>query len=113
MISKRLTFKITGISQIIAKSILSPQSYQRRHFNMEAVEAVLSNKYPAKAHAKRVVEYIKKKNPNANGVLYLEGQKTRMIEDNDGEAPFRYIFTSLKKPPLISQLEDSVDTSTT
>ena len=57
---------------------------------MDAVEAVLTDKYPAKAHARRVVEYIKKKNPDATGVLYLEGQKTRMIEDNDEAAPFRY-----------------------
>ena len=56
---------------------------------MADVETILAGKYPAKAHAKRVVEYIRKKNPNATGTLYLEGQKTRMIEDNDGEAPFR------------------------
>jgi Xaa-Pro dipeptidase len=59
---------------------------------MEAVEAVLAGKYPAKSHAKRVVEYIKKKNPTASGVLYLEAQKTRMIEDNDEAAPFRSCF---------------------
>jgi Xaa-Pro dipeptidase len=53
------------------------------------VERVLAGKYPAKAHARRVVEYIKKTNPKANGVLYLEGQKTRMIEDNDETQPFR------------------------
>ena len=52
-------------------------------------EKVLKAKYPAKAHAKRVVEYIKKKKPNASGILYLEGQKTRMIEDNDETMPFR------------------------
>ena len=53
-------------------------------------EAILTGKYPAKFHARRVVEYIKKKNPDATGVLYLEGQKTRMIEDNDEAMPFRY-----------------------
>jgi Xaa-Pro dipeptidase len=56
---------------------------------MATVEAILKDKYPAKAHAKRVVDYIKKTNPDATGVLYLEGQKTRMIEDNDEAAPFR------------------------
>ena len=56
---------------------------------MADFEAVLKGKYPAKSHAKRVAAYIQKKHPGANGVLYLEGQKTRMIEDNDGEAPFR------------------------
>ena len=52
--------------------------------------AVLSGKYPAKGHAKRVVEYIKTARPDATGVLYLEGQKTKMIEDNDETMPFRY-----------------------
>lgn len=52
-------------------------------------EAVLKGKYPAKAHAKKVVEYLKKNNSELKGTLYLEGQKTRMIEDNDGEAHFR------------------------
>lgn len=51
--------------------------------------AVLEGKYPAKEHARRVVEYIKQKIPKASGVLYLEGQKTRMIEDNDEAMPFR------------------------
>jgi Xaa-Pro dipeptidase len=50
---------------------------------------VLKGKYPAKAHARRVVEYIRKKNPNATGTMYLEGQKNRLLEDNDSEAPFR------------------------
>jgi hypothetical protein len=57
---------------------------------MADVETVLAGKYPAKAHARRVVEYIRKTNPNARGTLYLEGQKTRMIEDNDEPMPFRY-----------------------
>lgn len=50
---------------------------------------VLKGKYPAKAHARRVVEYIRKKNPNVTGTLYLEGQKNHLLEDNDSEAPFR------------------------
>lgn len=57
--------------------------------NMASVEAVLAGKYPAKAHAKSVMGYIKKKHPTATGVLYLEGQKTKMIEDNDEAEPFR------------------------
>jgi hypothetical protein len=56
---------------------------------MIAVDSILAGKYPAKAHARRVVEYIKKSKPDAQGVLYLEGQKTRMIEDNDEAQPFR------------------------
>ena len=56
---------------------------------MTAVDSVLMGKYPAKAHARRVVEYIKKSKPDAQGVLYLEGQKTIMMEDNDEAQPFR------------------------
>ncbi|KAL2064094.1 hypothetical protein VTL71DRAFT_4588 [Oculimacula yallundae] len=56
---------------------------------MADIDTILAGKYPAKAHAKAVVKWMKKKNPNVKGLLYLEGQKTRMIEDNDGEAPFR------------------------
>ena len=57
--------------------------------NMMTVEDVLQGKYPAKAHARRVVEYIKRTKPDVKGVLYLEGQKTRMIEDNDEPQHFR------------------------
>ncbi|KAI9679660.1 MAG: hypothetical protein M1829_001622 [Trizodia sp. TS-e1964] len=52
-------------------------------------EIVLRGKYPAKAHAEKVAAYIKSRQPDAHGVLYLEGQKTRMIEDNDEPQPFR------------------------
>jgi hypothetical protein len=41
---------------------------------------ILNGKYPAKAHAKKVAEYVINKGGNKNGVLYLEGQKLRMIE---------------------------------
>lgn len=58
---------------------------------MADMELILSGKYPAKAHVKKVVEWMRKTNPNVSGVLYLEGQKTRMIEDNDGEALFRSV----------------------
>ena len=47
---------------------------------MTATEDVIRGKYPAKAHAKKVVEYIKSKGGDMTGTLYLEGQKTRMIE---------------------------------
>jgi Xaa-Pro dipeptidase len=58
---------------------------------MADFETILKGKYPAKAHARKVVEFMKSKNKDVSGVLYLEGQKTKMIEDNDGEAPFRYV----------------------
>lgn len=56
----------------------------------EDFEAVLKGKYPAKSHARRVVDLIRKKDPNANGVLYLEGRMTKLLEDNDSPEPFRY-----------------------
>jgi len=46
----------------------------------EPCEQVLESKYPAKVHAKRVAEWIVKNGGDPNGVLYLEGQKTRMNE---------------------------------
>ena len=60
--------------------------------NMDETHRILKGKYPAKAHAAKVVNYLKSKVPNVNGVIYLEGQKTRMIEDNDEEIPFRFIY---------------------
>jgi Xaa-Pro dipeptidase len=62
---------------------------------MTDFEATLAGKYPAKRHAQRVVEWMRKTNPEINGVLYLESQKTRMIEDNDETQPFRF-----DHPPL-------------
>lgn len=54
-------------------------------------EAVLKGKYPAKAHARRVVEQIRKSKPDANGVIYLEARMTKMQEDNDSPEPFRFV----------------------
>lgn len=59
---------------------------------MADVKNILAGKYPAKSHAKRVVEWMRKRNPSVSGVLYLEGQKTRMIEDNDESMPFRFVL---------------------
>ncbi|KAI0190253.1 putative Xaa-Pro aminopeptidase pepP [Xylaria flabelliformis] len=53
------------------------------------VETVLKGKYPAKAHAKRVVEYIRSKIPDATGVLFLEGRTDHLLEDCDEPVPFR------------------------
>lgn len=50
---------------------------------------VLKGKYPAKAHAKRVVQMLREKGAASNGILYLEGRHTKMIEDNDGPEHFR------------------------
>lgn len=53
------------------------------------VAAVLEGKYPAKAHAERVVKYIRSKVPNATGVLFLEGRSAHLLEDSDEPVPFR------------------------
>jgi len=69
-----------------------------------SVESILEGKYPAKKHCERVLEYIQAKLSSVNeGVLFLEGQKTRMNEDNDQEAPFRqrryfYYLTGCELP---------------
>ncbi|KAI9883298.1 MAG: hypothetical protein M1823_004941 [Watsoniomyces obsoletus] len=56
-------------------------------------EEILNEIYPAKVHAKKVVEYLRRRHgqdsDNINGVIYLEGQKTKMIEDSDQEQHFR------------------------
>ncbi|KKY21892.1 putative xaa-pro dipeptidase [Diplodia seriata] len=57
--------------------------------NKPNVREVLKGKYPAKTHAKKVKEWIVANGGDAEGVLYLEGQKTKMNEDNDQEQPFR------------------------
>lgn len=88
-VSKHKGTRISRFSTKIAVKSLRPQKTKAK---MDAFEAVLTGKYPAKQHAKRVVQYIKKKNPDATGVLYVEGQKTRMIEDNDESMPFRYLM---------------------
>ena len=65
---------------------------------MDQTAETLRSKYPAKAHAAKVAAYIKGKNPTGSGgVIYLEGQKTRMIEDNDEPVPFRYPAATLEQ----------------
>lgn len=54
-----------------------------------STEKILQGKYPAKEHAKRVADLIRKHGGGDGGIVYLEGQKTRMIEDNDEAMPFR------------------------
>lgn len=53
------------------------------------VDQILAGKYPAKAHAKRVADKLRSKGHDDAGIIYIEGQHTRMIEDDDGEQPFR------------------------
>ncbi|KAL5606007.1 uncharacterized protein BROUX77_003200 [Berkeleyomyces rouxiae] len=57
---------------------------------MDNYEAVLQGKYPAKAHVKRVAEYISsKRGGDSKAILYIEGRQTKLLEDNDEPEPFR------------------------
>lgn len=59
---------------------------------MDSVK-IPSGKYPAKAHAKKVAEYLIFNNPAAgSATIYVEGQNTGLLEDTDQEQPFRYKF---------------------
>lgn len=62
---------------------------------MSSVDAILAEKYPAKAHARRVAGYLQERGYGGSGIIYLEAQKTRLIEDNDEAMPFRYPLFSL------------------
>lgn len=53
------------------------------------LEATLKEKYPAKAHCKRVANYITAQGKSRDGVIYVEAQKTHMVEDDDQAMHFR------------------------
>lgn len=58
--------------------------------NMTDKDPILQGKYPAKAHCEKVAAYLKDKASHDGPTrIYLQGQKTRMIEDNDEPQPFR------------------------
>ncbi|GAB1319908.1 Xaa-Pro aminopeptidase [Madurella fahalii] len=79
-------------------------------------DTILQGKYPAKRHAKRVVEYIRSKVPDASGVLYLEGRATKLIEDNDEAEPFRqrrYFYYLTGCPLADSYVVHDMDSSRT
>jgi hypothetical protein len=78
----------------------------------ENYEEVLKGKYPAKEHAKKVKEWLVSKGGDKNGTIYLEAQKQKLNEDNDGEAPFRYGEHDRTKEDhkLTIPLKDSDDT---
>lgn len=57
---------------------------------MGSLDTILSKKYPAKTHARRVADHLKSQGHTGEGIIYLEAQKQRLIEDNDEPVPFRY-----------------------
>lgn len=56
---------------------------------MAPYEEILKGKYPGKLHAKKVVQYIRSKIPDATGVIYVEAKKAKLHEDCDQEEHFR------------------------
>lgn len=57
---------------------------------MSSIDEIVAGKYPAKSHARRVADLLRSHgHVGQPGVIYLESQKTRMIEDNDEAMPFR------------------------
>ncbi|KAI8654080.1 AMP-N domain-containing protein [Fusarium sp. Ph1] len=50
---------------------------------------ILKGKYPAKTHARRVVDYIRTKIPHADGFLFLTGSPEKFYDDTDLVIPFR------------------------
>jgi Xaa-Pro dipeptidase len=71
------------------------------------VDNDLAGRYPAKAHARRVAAYIRNQLEgfSRDGVIYLEAQKTRLIEDNDEPMPFRYVSFHLYIIPSLSSID--------
>lgn len=77
---------------------------------MKDHDSILKGKYPAKAHCAKVAAYLKKTvEDDGPARIYLEGQKTRMIEDNDEPQPFRFKYPMARaQTPADLCLSDSV-----
>ena len=56
---------------------------------MSLTDTTLKTKYPAKAHCQRVAKYLTNAGFSRDGVIYLEAQKTYMVEDDDQAMHFR------------------------
>ena len=79
----------------------------------ENFNEVLKGKYPAKSHAKRVVQLLREKVPDANGLIYLEGTHEKLQEDNDSPVHFRYGLPLAKDERMLICDKDNAVTSTT
>lgn len=76
-----------------------------------------AGKYPAKAHAKRVAKWIADNGGPTSGVIYLEGQSTKMTEDDDQANHFRqrrhfYYLTGCDLPDCYFAYDIASDKST-
>lgn len=66
------------------------QTLSRSYYTMATTSSLLSGKYTAKAHAAKVAHHLNSLNPAySSATIYLESQKTRLLEDNDEPEPFR------------------------
>ena len=94
---RQLLINLRASYQSLSKR-LNPSTLRRfppYSTNMNQQDSVLNGKYPAKAHCAKVAAYLKETvKDDRPARIYLEGQKTRMIEDNDEPQPFRseYVF---------------------
>ena len=52
-------------------------------------DPILKQKYPAKAHCKKLAAHLQKLDLPTDGIVYLEGGKSELHEDCDQEGPFR------------------------
>lgn len=76
-----------------------------------------SGKYPAKAHARRVAKWIAENGGPSTGIIYLEGQKERIVEDDDTTAHFRqrrhfFYLTGCDEPDCFFAYDIATDKST-
>ena len=79
-------------------SLLRSSSF---HSTMKHHDSILKGKYPAKAHCAKVAAYLKDTiKDDSPSRIYLQGQTTRMIEDNDEPQPFRseYLMARAQGP---------------
>ena len=53
-------------------------------------DPLLETNYPAKQHARRVAQNLASRGIAGKGLIYLESQKTRLLEDSDTPEIFRY-----------------------
>lgn len=56
---------------------------------MSLTDTTLKQKYPAKAHCQRVAKHLTDRGLPNDAVIYLEAQKTHMVEDDDQAKHFR------------------------
>ena len=90
--------------------------------DIKEVEKVLAGKYPAKAHAKRVADYIRAKRPadtpvGQGSIVFAEGRADALLEDSDEPVPFRqrrafYYLTGVDEAGCSLVYDIHSDTST-